>query len=113
MTSRLLPPDEWHRLDETLMQSIWRDFDPAYAEVIVVESDGEIVGSVALLSTIHAECCESHGTAVGRMLWNALSARVKELGGSAVWGSAIDDPMKSILIAHGEPIPGEHFLVRV
>lgn len=114
MTSRSLPQDEWIRLDATLLASVWRTFDPAYAEVIVVERDGDIVGSVALLTSIHAECCENRGGAdVGRMLWNALRARARAAGASAVWGSAMDEPMRGLLQHHAELIPGEHFLVRV
>lgn len=114
MTSRVLPVEEWDRLDTTLLATVWRSMTPAHAEVIVVERDGAIVGSVALLTALHAECLSFDGsTGVGRALWAALGARVKAAGGSAVWGAALEAPMQRLLERHAEPIPGEHFLVRV
>lgn len=112
--SRVLPQDEWPRLDETLLQSIWRMLDPRYAEVIVIEQNGAIVGSVALLTTVHAECLSSNGTtSVGRALWSALRDRARAGGARAVWGAAMDERMRRLLRHHAEPIPGEHFLVRI
>lgn len=114
LVSRILPPEEWSRLDGTLLASVWRSFNPAYAEVIVVERDGAILGSVALLTTLHAECCSvTGGAGVGRALWAALRARVQAGGGQAVWGAAVEEPMRRLLQRHAEPIPGDHFLVRV
>lgn len=113
LTTRVLPCDEWHRLDATELASAWRTLNPAYAEVIVVEQDGAIVGSVALLQALHAECLSSPSPAVGRALWTALKARVHAAGGSAVWGAAVDAPMRRLLTRHAEPIPGDHFLVRM
>lgn len=114
MTTRLLPPDEWPRLETTLLASVWRTLNPAYAEVIVVEQDGQIVGSVALLSTLHAECLSVEGGAgVARALWTALRDRVHAAGGQAVWGASMDAPMQRLLARHAEPIPGDHFLVRM
>lgn len=113
MTTRLLPPAEWSKLDETLLASVWRSMNPAHAEVIVVEDDGRIVASAALLTTLHVECCSNDGgTGAMRALWTALRARVKAAGGRAFWGAAVGEPMRSILAKHGEAIPGEHFLMR-
>lgn len=113
LTTRVLPPAEWDRLDTTELASVWRTMNPAYAEVIVVEQDGAIVGSVALLQTLHAECLSSPSLAVGRALWKALKARVLAAGGTAVWGAAMEAPMQTLLTRHAEPIPGNHFLVRM
>ena len=114
MTTRVLPPEEWHRLDDTLLASVWRTFTPAFTEVVVVERDGAIVGSVALFTALHAECLSvTGGTGVARALWTALRARVVAAGGQAVWGAAVEAPMRRLLTRHAEPIPGDHFLVRV
>ena len=114
MTTRLLPPAEWGKLDGTLMASVWRTFIPDFTEVIVVERDGEIVGSVALLTTLHAECLENTGGAgVMRALWSAVRARVQAAGGRAFWGAATAAPMRRTLQRHAEPIPGDHFLMRI
>jgi hypothetical protein len=92
---------------------VWRTFDPRYAEVIVIEEDGRIVGSGALLTTLHAECIEATRMPVARALWKALRARVRAAGGTAVWGAAMDTPMRRLLLRHAEPILGDHFLVRM
>ena len=113
MISRVLPVDEWGRLDETLLESAWRSLKPDHAEVIVVEQDGEIVACVALVSMLHAECCEiTGGPGVARALWTQLRARVRAAGGQAVWTAAVEEPMQRLLTRHGAPIPGNHFLLR-
>lgn len=111
--ARVLPVEEWSRLDSTLLATVWRQMNPAHAEVLVVERDGDIVASGVLLTALHAECVSSSGVSAGRAFWTLLRARVGEAGGKAVWGAAVDEPMRSLLERHGEPIPGDHFLVRV
>jgi hypothetical protein len=53
MTTRILPPDEWHRLTGTELGGV--PLDPANAVVVVVEEDEDIVGRWAFLRVIHAE----------------------------------------------------------
>jgi hypothetical protein len=115
MTTRVLPPEEWPRLEGTLLASVWPTFNPQFAEVIVVEDQaGAIVGSVALLTVLHAECLSITGQAgVARALWKALGERVAAAGGTAVWGAALEAPMQRLLTRHAEAIPGDHFVVRV
>ena len=114
MTSRVLPVDEWDRLDGTLLASVWRSLKPDHAEVIVVEQGGEIVACVALISMLHAECCEiTGGPGVARALWRGLRERVHAAGGQAVWAAAVEEPMQRLLTRHGAPIPGDHCLLRV
>lgn len=114
MTSRVLPVREWPRLNTTSLGAIWPTLNPQFAEVLVVEDGDVILGSLVLLTTLHAECCEVHGGAgVARALWTLLGDRVRAAGGLAVWGAAIDEPMRRLLERHAEAIPGDHFLVRV
>lgn len=114
MTARVLPVSEWPRLSETTLAAIWPTLNPRFAEVLVVEDGDAILGSLVLITTVHAECCEIHGGAgVSRALWSLLQARVHAAGGNAVWGAAIDEPMRRLLEKHAEAIPGQHFLVRV
>jgi hypothetical protein len=114
VTSRVLPPAEWSRLDGTTLGPFWRTMNPRFSEIIVVERDGVILASVALLTTLHAEGLEVNGGAgVARALWEALGERVRAAGGTAVWGAAADDEMRALLSRHAQPIPGDHFLVRV
>lgn len=113
IAARVLPPDEWARLDDTSMRDLWRDFAPTI-DVLVVERDGRIVASVALLPVLHAECLEvAGGPGVRRALWSLLCARVRARSTQSVWGAAVDDTMYALLMRHGSAIPGDHFLVRV
>ena len=114
MISRVLPVEEWERLDGTLLASVWRSLKPDHAEVIVVEQDGRIVACVALVSMLHAECCEiTGGPGVARALWKGLRTRGRAAGGQAGWAAAVEEPMRRLLTRHGAPIPGDHFLLRV
>lgn len=111
MTARVLPVEEWDRLAGTSLDGL--SLDPQFAEVLVVEDDGAIVGSLVLLTTLHAECLSVEGVRAGRALWKLLRARVQAAGGSAVWGSTLSDAMTRLLTRHGDPIPGDHFLLRM
>lgn len=114
MTARVLPPNEWIRLNGTLLETVWPSLNPAFVEIIVVEDDGIICGSVALMSVLHAECISaSDGLGVRRALWAALGDRVRASGGHSVWAAAVDAPMTQILSRHAEPVPGEHFILSV
>ena len=56
MSARVLPPEEWHRLEGTEAGPLWREFNPENTRVLVVEEDGKIVGTWIMLRTVHAEC---------------------------------------------------------
>lgn len=55
MTTRLLPPEEWARLEGTLTGASWRRLDPEQAQVLVCEDHGTIVASAALFQVWHLE----------------------------------------------------------
>lgn len=111
MTARVLPVEEWGKLAGTDLDGL--PLDPRFAEVLVVEQDGAIVGSLALLTTLHAECLSVQGVAATRALWKLLRERVQAAGGTAVWGAALAANMHRLLTRHGEVIPGDHFLLRM
>ena len=54
MTTRLLPPEEWDKLDGELAQ-VRDHLDPDRAAVVVVEDGDQVVGCWALLQVLHAE----------------------------------------------------------
>lgn len=114
MITRILPQDEWPRLAHTSCESVWALLRPEWAEVIVVEEAGQIVGSVVLMSVLHAECLENKGgPGVAHALWRAIRDRTQVFGTKAVWGSSLSDPMDTLLQEHGHPVAGSHFLVSV
>lgn len=55
LTVRELPPEDWPSLAGTDLAPFIGRFDPASVRVVVVESDGRIVGCWALLMWPHAE----------------------------------------------------------
>lgn len=76
MTARILPPEEYPRLNGTEAETVWPLLTEA-ARVIVVEHEGQIVGCHLLQPTLHAECLWIHPdhrgrASVARRLWWAV-----------------------------------------
>lgn len=115
--TRILPPAEWHRLDGT---EAGRLTLPVSARVVVVESNGAIVGCHVLTPILHAECLWVHPdhrgkTSVPRRLWAAVQRAVRqEFGVEWFWTAAVSDDVKRLL-AHvkAEAIPGTAYMVKV
>jgi N-acetylglutamate synthase-like GNAT family acetyltransferase len=55
VTTRILPPDEWSRLDGTLLKGAQDLLNPDIDIVLVVEKEGEIVGCTSFLPRWHIE----------------------------------------------------------
>jgi len=56
MNDRILPPEEWSRLNGTEAESVWPMLNPGSARVLVVEEGAEIVATWTFLTVLHAEC---------------------------------------------------------
>lgn len=119
MTSRLLPVEEWPRLDGTEAAEIWRHLDPARTHVLAVEQDGAIVGTWVLMNVLHAECLwiapEYRGkTSVARRLWTAMQRTARALGVPAVATAALTDDVRQLLEHVGATkVPGDHYAMRI
>lgn len=119
MTSRLLPREEWSKLDGTEAGPVWRQL-PDGAEVVVVEQDGHLVGCHVLVSLLHAECVWIHPdhrgkASVARRLWASVQRTAREVfGADHVITHATDDRVRG-LVAHlgGRALPGEAYIVSV
>lgn len=119
MTTRVLPYNEWHKLEQTSAKDVWRSFQEGVQIPVVIERDGEIIGQIVLIPVLHAECAgvtesERGGLAFGK-LWQATQRIAREeFHVRSVWASALEEPMLSI-IEHlsGTPVPGLHALVKV
>jgi len=77
MTTRVLPAEEWSRLDGTLLDPAYHALNPATTRVIVVEQDGQILACTALFLATHLEGTwvnpqVRRQAAVGRALLAAL-----------------------------------------
>lgn len=117
MTSRILPHEEWARLEGTELGPVWRALDPAVARVIVVEDTyGQIAGCWSLLPFVHAEglwIAPAHRgkSAVLRQLWQALISSANEIGIQSVVTSAASDEVAEILVKRGaRPMPASYVL---
>ncbi len=117
--SRVLPPEEWPRLNGTELEALWPKLDPGRARVVVVERDGAIVGAWGLVPIVHVEGAwiapECRGRAgVARRLYAAMQAAARAMGAPFVWTGAESDGVRR-LIAHvnGYRIPYESYVMPV
>lgn len=117
MIARILDSSEWHRLEGTEADTVWRDIPPA-ACVVVVEHEGEIVGCHVLVPVLHAECLWIHSdyrkrSSVGRRLWAAVKQEaMNRFGAVGFQTAAVDDEVRGLLDhVGGVPIPGDHYMV--
>lgn len=121
MTARVLPIEEWDRLDEEL-DPILTELSPVTSRVCVVEDDnGEIVARWLLFPVLHAECIwiapEKRKTGrVALKLLNLMRGTARSLGFDRVMTASIDDNVTK-LMAHprmrARIVPGLPFVVEV
>lgn len=119
MTSRVLPYDEWAKLDEVGADTVWKMLDPARAQILVIEDQGQIVGTLTLMSVLHAECLwikPSHrrGYGVMKRLLDGMWAGARAQGAKALWSGSVSDTMTNILHRiGGVEVPGKSFALLV
>lgn len=114
MTSRILPPEEWHRLSRTELGRVTQVAEPGQIEVMVIEEAGEIVACWGLIPTLHVEGLwidPRHKSAAVR-LWRAVKARVHGRGARAVVTSACSTTVRDLLERRGATLlPGDQYLL--
>ena len=123
LTARMLPKDEWDKLQGTELGQVYLHLACEQARVIVVEDDGVIVGCWAVVRYTHAEGVwtdPSHRRkgAVARMLLRELGKAVTDLtaesgGGSrAVFTGAETPEVAQLLSRHlgAVELPWQHFV---
>ena len=112
MTTRILPPDEWPRLDGTYLEPLWRQLSPSRAMVFVVEKDGAIIGTWVLMTVLHVEGFSSQNAAVTLALLRAMKAEVDGQHVPTVITGADTTEMEGYLKRldpHLMEIPGKQF----
>ncbi len=113
MTTRILPPDEWGRLQETGMAACAATLHPAVDEVIVIEEDGAIVGTWSFKIVPHVEglwIADDHRgkSSVARKLFLAMRAHARSRGAEVVMTGAASNDVKELLAHVGaEPLPDQ------
>lgn len=119
VTTRILPPAEWPKLEATEAAGIWPALTDA-ARVVVVEHDGRIVGCHILQPVLHAECLwiapayRGRASVAGR-LWSAVRETVRDQFGARWFQTAAISADVRALLAHvgAVEVPGQAYMVPV
>lgn len=116
--TRILPPEEWYKLNDTEAGSVYSYFDKEHTNVMVVEKDGNIVGTWSLMPYYHAECvwiAETHrgNPAIVKRLVTGMKQMADSVGALSVITTALDDKTAKLLEhLEAEKLPGEHYVIR-
>lgn len=119
MITRVLPPEEWHRLAGTEVESLVPGLTPENAQVVVVDAGGEIVGTWAVLRIVHVEClwiapAHQRKGSVARRLIRGVVAAAQRWRTPSVWTASVDPGVTTMIQKlGGMPIPGAHFAIPV
>lgn len=117
MTRRILPPEEWCRLDGTELETVWPHLDPARSTVLVVEDGDTIIGCWSFFWMLHAEgvyidpAYRKQGH-VARLLIRGMCEVAEEQQAATVATSATDQSVADFATRLGAmPLPGTHFVI--
>ena len=119
MTSRILPPEEWSKLEGTLLGMSWKSLDREIDIVLVVEQDDEIVACTSFLPRWHMEGTwispkyRKRPSVVKRGLY-AMYETAKVLGAKELMMVSVDDEVSMICRRLGKSaihMTGDHFSV--
>jgi hypothetical protein len=115
MTTRILPPAEWHRLPEPPLPAI-RDA-AIDGHVVVVEDGDEIVGCWVLMRCLHVEGCwiapaHRRKVSVARRLYCAMRELVHGYRVRGALGCFVDADALRIVERHGgTEVLGRHLML--
>ena len=106
MTSRILPREEWSRLEGVDLGVALPLANPETVQVLVVEDHGQIIGCWGMFSILHAEGVWVHPdhrgkSSVARRLWSQMRAMVQATGARAVVTGADRPEIAALLLRHG------------
>lgn len=102
MQSRILPVDEWDKLDVTQFDQIAPTLRPEDVQVVVVEDGGRIVSSMVVMRVVHFESLwidpeyRGHPTLAKRLLAESIEA-ARKWASKWVWGCSNTDHMDDII----------------
>jgi len=104
MTTRLLPPEEWHKLQGYYLGSVLEHFDPMSVAILVVEDGSRIVAHWAMLSMLHVEGLWVDPKAKSRasvLLWRGMQRLVQAQKASSVITGCLSDEVRNMLQRKG------------
>ena len=115
MTTRVLPPEEWHLVP--VDAEMPAGMDPARNQIVVTERDGVMTGCLVLMQVLHAEClwiapAYRGRVSVFRRLREALYRYARDKRYPTVLMSALGAPMSEIVTGLGaDRLPGDHYVL--
>lgn len=115
--TRLLPPEEWPRLDDTELATMWRHMHPEDAQVVVVEDADEIIGCWALLRVVHVEgiwIAPAHRKrgSVARRLLRGMEDAASEWHAERVMTASLSEEVSKLLAHLGaDKLKGDHYIL--
>ena len=118
MMSRLLPPEEWHRLEGTLLWPVVKTMHPS-SLIMVVERDGDIVGCAAYYQQWHLDGVwikpGAPAVSVGRRLWHAVRQVASGFDIRSVWAMAMSPRSDKLVQSLGPsfPLNCQHYEINV
>jgi hypothetical protein len=118
MLTRVLKRREYWRLIGTELEKVYKSL-PKESKVLVVEQDGDIIGTWALIPYYHVECFgikEGHRKKAGvvRGLFRKMFKLAKSLEiESVITGSTSDEMTRYLNRLHAVELPGKHFALGI
>jgi hypothetical protein len=108
--ARILPSEEWARLDATPLAAVRRQIDSHETDVVVVESDGAIVGCWMLTKFWHVEGVwirpdHQKRASVAKRLLGAMTHLCRRRGAHTVMTGAADPVVRSLVLDHLGAVP--------
>ena len=104
MTSRVLPPDEWHRLTGTMLENVTASFVPD-SIVMVVEDGNDIVGCGVYYPQWHLDGVwmkpDAPRVSVGRRLWALIRQVAHDRKLTSTWAMAVTPTSRKLVHALG------------
>lgn len=118
LTTRILPRDEWGRLDSFDIKVMADLIQPGRGDIIVVESDGEIVGHWAVYDVVHVEglwlSSSVRHTRAPVLLLKAMKECAAARGARAVVTASIDPKIDALLARESAvELPGRHYAMPI
>jgi hypothetical protein len=115
VSARMLPKEEWHKLEVNGLGSILPDFHDKDVFPVVVEQDGEIVATAMAVRMVHFECLwvkPGSNAGVVRALMRMLYSVGSFFGKVALAQSSRDNVLRILSRLKGsQPLKAETFVL--
>lgn len=119
MKARILPPEEWGRLEETQIPNIGPTMRPEDVQILVVEDGDKIVSTMSVLRVTHLESLWIHpeyrgNPNVARTLLKSAVEACRKWADKWVWGCSDTEHMTHIIgRLGGTLLPIQSFMIPI